>query len=94
MSALKTNKRYSGIRDFFDFMILIGKILFAYLIAFFKCFIPTPKAPLDDEIVLVTGAANGLGKEMAIRFAEKNATVVLWDIDEVSTLYIFNLLLD
>ena len=35
-----------------------------------------------DEICLVTGAAQGLGKQMAIEFARRKAVVVMWDIQE------------
>lgn len=35
-----------------------------------------------DEICLITGAAQGLGKELAFEFAERNAVLVLWDIQE------------
>lgn len=35
-----------------------------------------------DEICLVTGAAQGLGKQLALEFAERNAVLVLWDIQE------------
>ena len=33
-------------------------------------------------MILITGAANGIGRLMALRFAALGATVVLWDIDE------------
>ena len=35
----------------------------------------------QDQVVLVTGAANGIGKEIAIQYANKGAKVVLTDID-------------
>jgi all-trans-retinol dehydrogenase (NAD+) len=34
------------------------------------------------DIVLITGGAQGLGKELAMQFSECGATVILWDIDE------------
>lgn len=32
-------------------------------------------------MVLITGGAGGVGRELAIRFAEKNAVVVIWDLN-------------
>lgn len=43
---------------------------------------PLPKPDFNADIVLVTGAAQGLGRAIALRFADCGATVVLWDINE------------
>lgn len=40
------------------------------------------KIDYGDEICLITGAAQGLGKQLALDFAQRNAVVVLWDIQE------------
>jgi FlaA1/EpsC-like NDP-sugar epimerase len=42
---------------------------------------PVPKS-LAGKCVLVTGAASGVGKLIALDFAAKGANVVLWDIQE------------
>eukprot|EP00128_Syssomonas_multiformis_P018588 Colp12_sorted_trinity150504_noHs@27081 len=36
---------------------------------------------LKGEIVVITGAANGLGRLMSIDLAKKGASLVLWDVD-------------
>ena len=36
---------------------------------------------LPGRIVLVTGAAGGIGRRMALKAAQGGATVVVWDID-------------
>lgn len=40
------------------------------------------KVDYGEEICLITGAAQGLGKQLALKFAERNAVLVLWDIQE------------
>ncbi len=37
---------------------------------------------LDNKVAIVTGAAGGLGKAIAIRFAQEGAKVVIADLDE------------
>ena len=35
---------------------------------------------LAGRVVLITGAAGGLGRQLALRFAREGATVALWDV--------------
>jgi hypothetical protein len=37
----------------------------------------------QDNIVLITGSADGLGREIALAFARAGASLALWDIDDV-----------
>ncbi|XP_015928543.1 short-chain dehydrogenase/reductase family 16C member 6 [Parasteatoda tepidariorum] len=37
---------------------------------------------VTDELVLITGSGSGIGRLTAIKFAEKGANLVLWDINE------------
>ncbi|CAL1685261.1 unnamed protein product [Lasius platythorax] len=45
-------------------------------------FIPVTRKSVAGEIVLVTGAGHGIGKELAIGYATLGATVICWDINE------------
>ena len=36
---------------------------------------------VSNQVVLITGGAGGVGRQLAMRFAEKNAVVVIWDIN-------------
>ncbi|NWU40503.1 RDHE2 dehydrogenase, partial [Hylia prasina] len=44
--------------------------------------VPGRKKNVSGEIVLITGAASGIGRLLAIKFASLGATVVLWDINQ------------
>lgn len=37
---------------------------------------------VEGEVVLITGAGHGIGKEMALQYSELGATIVCWDINE------------
>ncbi|GFU40143.1 hypothetical protein NPIL_85841 [Nephila pilipes] len=54
-----------------------------------RCMCPKPKKSIKGEIVLLTGAGHGLGKEVAFRLAELGPTLVLWDINQVRVLYYY-----
>ncbi|XP_029447175.1 epidermal retinol dehydrogenase 2 [Rhinatrema bivittatum] len=44
-------------------------------------FIPIRKKNVAGEIVLITGAGSGIGRLLALEFAQRGATLVLWDIN-------------
>ncbi|NWS56821.1 RDHE2 dehydrogenase, partial [Chunga burmeisteri] len=56
------------------------------IVSFFKNVIsfvfPPCKKTFAGEIVLITGSANGIGRQIALNFAPLGATLVLWDIDD------------
>ena len=37
---------------------------------------------LNDQIAIITGGAQGIGKATAERFVQEGAAVLLWDVDE------------
>ncbi|XP_060627660.2 epidermal retinol dehydrogenase 2-like [Anolis sagrei] len=77
----RTNKIMLIIRSILDTIEFL--ILFCYycLEAFILMFFCLQKN-VAGKIVLVTGSANGIGKEIAKNFARLGSILVLWDIDE------------
>ncbi|XP_011066184.1 PREDICTED: short-chain dehydrogenase/reductase family 16C member 6-like [Acromyrmex echinatior] len=65
-----------------EILLLILKILYYICKDIYKLIIPTKKKSVAGEIVLITGAGHGIGKELAIGYASLGATVVCWDINE------------
>ncbi len=67
----------------------IFKVLYCYLEALFRFFVPPKMKPIDGEVILVTGATGGIGKEIC-RYIVKcgmNIKLIVWGTN-ISTLYI------
>jgi len=66
----------------FDFLCLWLQILYYIGEATYRLFKPKSPAPVKEELVLVTGAGHGIGRQLALQYSSQGATVVLWDINE------------
>uniref|UniRef100_A0A8C5M6V1 Estradiol 17-beta-dehydrogenase 11 n=1 Tax=Leptobrachium leishanense TaxID=445787 RepID=A0A8C5M6V1_9ANUR len=65
-----------------DILLLLLTIIYSYLEAFVKLFIPVKRKSVNGEIVLITGAGHGIGKITALKFAQLESVLVLWDINK------------
>uniref|UniRef100_A0A8C6DY86 Hydroxysteroid 17-beta dehydrogenase 13 n=1 Tax=Moschus moschiferus TaxID=68415 RepID=A0A8C6DY86_MOSMO len=65
-----------------DLLLLLLIIIYSYLESLVKVFIPRRKKSVAGEIVLITGAGHGIGRQTAYEFA-KRSRLVLWDINKV-----------
>ena len=45
-------------------------------------FLPQKRKDISKDVVLITGAAHGLGRELALEFYKQNATIVLMDVNK------------
>ncbi|KAK3088330.1 hypothetical protein FSP39_017729 [Pinctada imbricata] len=50
----------------------------------FYSIVPRRKKDVAGEIVLITGAGHGIGKEMALEFGRLGARVVIWDMNKTT----------
>ncbi|XP_077158284.1 17-beta-hydroxysteroid dehydrogenase 13-like [Paroedura picta] len=66
----------------FQGIMIVSIILYSYMEALVKLFVPMKKKSLRGEIVLITGAAHGLGRGTACALSKHGCTLVLWDINK------------
>ncbi|NXF11520.1 RDHE2 dehydrogenase, partial [Smithornis capensis] len=67
---------------FLETLRLIGLLVYYMLESLVFLVVPRWKKNVSGEIVLITGAASGIGRLLSLKFASLGATVVLWDINE------------
>ncbi len=84
MSVIEYSLRVVSVSQ--ELLILLFKIIFISLAATVRNILPKSKKNLKDEVVLITGSAHGLGKQLALDTAKLGAKVVLWDINQVRIL--------
>ncbi|KAF7252822.1 Estradiol 17-beta-dehydrogenase 11 [Varanus komodoensis] len=65
-----------------EFLWLIVIIIYSYVEALVKLFIPVKRKSVRGEIVLITGAAHGIGRLTAYEFAKHQSKLVLWDLNK------------
>lgn len=69
----------------FEVLLLTARIYFIFLCRILVKFVPrsfrTSDGSLQADLILVTGAGNGLSKQIALKLAELGASLVLWDND-------------
>lgn len=51
--------------------------------SFVQNFIAKPKKDISGQLALVTGGANGIGKQMAIQLAMAKCNIAIADMDEI-----------
>jgi hypothetical protein len=65
----------------------------AIFLIFYRCLQWLGLQPItydyQDNIVLITGSANGLGREIALAFTKAGASLALWDVDDAGRNFLF-----
>lgn len=67
--------------DFLTFLVLLVPILVGYVVRFF---VPREKKKITGQLALVTGGANGLGREICLQLAQRGCHVAIADLDLVN----------
>jgi short-subunit dehydrogenase len=65
-------------------VVSLFRVLYWYVEALYRKIVPPPMKPIDNETILVTGAAGGIGKEIC-RYIVKcgtNLKLVIWDLHQ------------
>uniref|UniRef100_A0A2K6K8B7 Hydroxysteroid 17-beta dehydrogenase 13 n=1 Tax=Rhinopithecus bieti TaxID=61621 RepID=A0A2K6K8B7_RHIBE len=66
-----------------EILLLLITIICSYLELLVKFFIPRRRKSVAGEIVFITGAGHGIGRQTAYEFAKRQSILVLWDINKV-----------
>ncbi|KOC62508.1 Short-chain dehydrogenase/reductase family 16C member 6 [Habropoda laboriosa] len=75
-------RAYGGVLVLADVLLLLLKILYYIGEGIYRLLVPVEEKSVAGEIVLVTGAGHGIGKELALKYASLGATVVCWDLNQ------------
>ncbi|KAJ7327158.1 hypothetical protein JRQ81_016917 [Phrynocephalus forsythii] len=57
-------------------------LIYSYAESLVKLFIPVKRKSVSGEIVLITGAGQGIGRLTSYEFAKRHSTLILWDINK------------
>ncbi|NXO01314.1 DHB11 dehydrogenase, partial [Rhinopomastus cyanomelas] len=67
---------------FWDLLVFLAALVYGYLEALVKLFVPARRKSVSGELVLITGAGHGVGRGTALEFARRQSRLVLWDINK------------
>lgn len=63
--------------------------MFLFIKFWYRCFIElvdtikgTEERDVSGDVVLITGAGHGIGKELALQYSALGSTIVCWDVNE------------
>ncbi|CAL7941050.1 unnamed protein product [Xylocopa violacea] len=75
-------KAFGGLLVLIDILLLVVKILYYIGEGIYRLIVPVEQKSVVGEIVLVTGAGHGIGRELALKYASLGAIVVCWDVNQ------------
>lgn len=72
---------YSNFVAFLDFCYMVCRAFVVWMRVIFGILFPKELKPINGKIVLITGAGHGIGREVALQFAQLGCVIVCWDIN-------------
>jgi hypothetical protein len=85
----QSSQQQKRIQFFLASFLLLPFLLVCIVESLLKLFIPKKRKSVTGEIVLITGAGHGIGRQTAYEFAKLKCKLVLWDINKVIVLPVF-----
>ncbi|CAD5209312.1 unnamed protein product [Bursaphelenchus okinawaensis] len=80
MSGFSIPRVIEGIQYYTPFLI---QMVVYFWIDFFKAWLPYwPQKQIKGQLMLITGAGSGIGRESAKQFAHRGVRLILWDVNE------------
>lgn len=76
-------KVYQGAVLALEILVLTIKMHITWIMSIFQFFFPPEPKSVKGEIILITGAGHGMGREMALRFGKLGGVIVCVDINPV-----------
>ncbi|XP_075976959.1 17-beta-hydroxysteroid dehydrogenase 13-like isoform X2 [Anticarsia gemmatalis] len=74
-------KVYNGIALALEILVLYVKMTATWLHCLYQFFVPPEPKSVNGEIILITGAGHGMGRETALRFGKLGGVIVCVDIN-------------
>ncbi|DAA28472.1 estradiol 17-beta-dehydrogenase 11 isoform X1 [Bos indicus x Bos taurus] len=78
----QSSQQQKRIQFFLASFLLLPFLLVCIVESLLKLFIPKKRKSVTGEIVLITGAGHGIGRQTAYEFAKLKCKLVLWDINK------------
>ncbi|XP_057330326.1 short-chain dehydrogenase/reductase family 16C member 6-like [Microplitis mediator] len=75
---------YEAISIAADLCLLLIKVFYYTIESTYRLIVPIEEKSVAGEIVLITGAGHGIGRELAYKYASLGAIVVCWDLNAQS----------
>nr|XP_014336514.1 PREDICTED: estradiol 17-beta-dehydrogenase 11 isoform X2 [Bos mutus] len=79
----QSSQQQKRMQFFLASFLLLPFLLVCIVESLLKLFIPKKRKSVTGEIVLITGAGHGIGRQTAYEFAKLKCKLVLWDINKV-----------